>query len=34
MIERKLEAVEKVYEEQETKNVMVACLTAFKRAYA
>jgi len=34
MIERKLEKVEEVYEAQETKNVLYACLTAFKRAYA
>lgn len=34
MIERKLEKVEEVYKSQQNKNVMIACLTAFKRAYA
>jgi ABC-type multidrug transport system fused ATPase/permease subunit len=34
MIEKKIEMVEKVYEAQENKNVLFACLTAFKKEYA
>ena len=33
-IEYKLKKVEDIYEAQDNKNVLYACLTAFKRAYA
>jgi hypothetical protein len=33
LIENKLKKVEEAYEAQTDKNVLYACLTAFKRAY-
>jgi hypothetical protein len=34
LVENKLKKVQAVYDAQENKNVLWACLTAFKRAYA